>query len=106
MAMQIKKWQILTALGLGLMLGFSIQEYVASQPSGLIPVVVASTDISAGTVLRPENLQVMQWPQDYLPGNTVEKVKQAEGLIITQPVTKGEPVLLPKLAQPIRKEVL
>ena len=41
MAMQINKWQILTALGLGLMLGFSIQEYVASQPSGLIPVVVA-----------------------------------------------------------------
>ena len=104
--MQIKKWHILMSLSLGLILGFSIQEYVSSQPCGLIPVVVAGTDISAGTVLRPENLQVIQWPQDYLPANTAEKVNQVEGLIITQPVSKGEPVLLPKLAQPVRKEVL
>jgi Flp pilus assembly protein CpaB len=104
--MQIKKWHILMSLSLGLMLGFFIQQYVASQPSGLIPVVVAGTDISAGTVLRPENLQIKGWPQDYLPTNTAEKVNQVEGLIITQPVAKGEPVLLPKLAQPVSKEVL
>ncbi len=104
--MKIKRRYMVAALVLGLMLGYCIQEYVFSLSHGVIPVVVAGADISAGTVLRPENLQVVQWSREYLPTHTAEKVKQVEGRVITQPVTKGEPVLLPKLAQPIMKEVI
>jgi Flp pilus assembly protein CpaB len=104
--MKIKRRYMVAALVLGLMLGYCIQEYVFFLSHGVIPVVVAGADISAGTVLRPENLQVVQWSREYLPTHTAEKVKQVEGRVITQPVTKGEPVLLPKLAQPIMKEVI
>ena len=60
--MPIKKRYILSALILGLMLGYFIQDYVSSHPSDFIPVVVAGADISAGTVLRLENLQVFSGP--------------------------------------------
>jgi Flp pilus assembly protein CpaB len=104
--MQIKKRYILATLALGLVIGFFLQEYVSSQPDSLIPVVVAGTDISAGTVLKSGSLQVVQWPRENLPTHTAQTVKQAEGKVITQPVAKGEPVLLPKLAQPVMKEVI
>jgi pilus assembly protein CpaB len=103
---QIKKRYILAALALGLVSGFFLQEYVSSQPDSIIPVVVAGTDISAGTVLKSGNLQVMPWPRKYLPTHTAQTVKQVAGKVITQPVAKGEPVLLPKLAQPVMKEVI
>jgi len=106
MRMRIKKWYIWGALALGLMLGFLIQECVSSQPSGLIAVVVARADISAGTVLRPGYLEVIQWPREYLPANTAEKVQQVEGQIIMQPVTKGEPGLLPKLVKTVKRKVV
>ena len=106
MKLQINRRYIGAALALGLMLGFFLQEYVSSQPSGFIPVVAAGADLSAGTVLRPGNLQIIQWPREYLPTYTAETVKEVAGRVITQSVAKGEPVLLPKLAEPVMKEVL
>ena len=102
--MKIKRWHIGATLILGGMLGFSLQEFLLSS-SHFIPVVVAGTDISAGTVLRPEKLQVIQWPREYLPTNTAKTINQVAGKVMTQPAVKGEPVLLPKLAEPVMREV-
>ncbi len=93
---------ILVALALGLMMGFFIQEYVSSQDqikaNKMVPVVVADANISPGKVLRPEVLRVVQWPREVLPPQTAETVKQVVGRLLIAPVTKGEPILLPKLA--------
>ncbi len=93
---------ILVALVLGLMGTFVIHAYVTpsnlSTVQKMVPVVVAGANINPGTALRPEFLRVVQWPQEILPPHTANMVQQVEGMVVTVPVTKGEPILLPKLA--------
>lgn len=97
-----RMWNILAALTLGLLMGFLIQDYVSSEPQdmvqNLVPVVVAGVNLSPGRILRPEVLQVVQWPREVLPPQTAETVKQVTGRVVMTPVAKGEPILLPKLA--------
>ena len=104
-----RRWHILTAVALGLMLGFYIQDSVSSQQQSMappvVPVVVAAADISPGTVLRPEILRVVQWPEQILPPNTINSIQKIQGLVITVPLNKGEPILLPKLVQQVLKEI-
>jgi Flp pilus assembly protein CpaB len=101
-----RRWHILTAVALGLMLGFYIQDSVSSQQQSMAtPVVVAAADISPGTVLRPEILRVVQWPEQILPPNTIDSIQKLQGLVITVPLNKGEPILLPKLVQQVLKEI-
>ena len=101
MKQQKRMWNILAALTLGLLMGFFIQDYVSSPPQSqgqkMIPVVVAGVNLSPGSVLQPEVLQVVQWPREVLPPQTAETVKQVTGRVVLTPVTKGEPILLPKL---------
>jgi hypothetical protein len=95
-------WNILAALTLGLLMGFLIQDYVSSEPQdmvqNLVPVVVAGVNLSPGRILRPEVLQVVKWPREVLPPQTAETVKQVTGRLVLSPITRGEPILLPKLA--------
>lgn len=94
---------------IGLIAGFYVQSSILSPSGGpvpaLVPVVVAAVDISPGATLRSEILKVFQWPEGILPPNTVKLKKEVEGLVITVPVNKGEPILLPKLVRHVRRPV-
>jgi Flp pilus assembly protein CpaB len=110
MKLENSRWHILTAVVLGLMLGFYVQDSVSSQQQSImappvVPVVVAAANISPGTVLRAENLRVVQWPEQILPPNTINSIQKIQGLVITVPVNQGEPILLPKLVQQVLKEI-
>jgi Flp pilus assembly protein CpaB len=104
-----RRWHILTAVALGLILGFYIEDSVSSQHQSMappvVPVVVAAANISPGTVLRAETLRVVQWPERILPPNTINSIQKIQGLVITVPVNQGEPILLPKLVQRTLKEI-
>jgi pilus assembly protein CpaB len=95
-------WNIVGGLALGLSLGVVIQAYAPPKNQNMVqnqvPVVVAGTNLVPGTVLRPGALQVVQWPREALPPHTLNTLKQVEGQVVTVPVTKGEPILRPKLA--------
>jgi Flp pilus assembly protein CpaB len=104
---QINWRTILVALAMGLFLGYGLQEYVSSRPqemvSQLAPVVVARMNISPGTVLRRGSLDVVQWPREFLPPQSATTIPEVEGRIVINFITKGEPVLLPKLV-PLDKQ--
>jgi hypothetical protein len=95
-------WRTITgALVMGLCLGYGLQEYVSSRPQEMVsqsaPVVVARTNISPGTVLRRGRLDVVQWPKEFLPPQSATTIPEVEGRMAINFITKGEPVLLPKL---------
>lgn len=100
--MKLHKRYILAGLALGLGLGFFVQEYFSSPDQSaakeLVPVVVADTDLGAGSILGPGVLRVVQWPRRILPPQTAGSVIQVTGRLVMAPITKGEPILLPKLA--------
>ena len=92
-------WNILAALTLGLLMGFLIQDYVSSEPQdmvqNLVPVVVAGVNLSPGRILRPEVLQVVQWPREVLPPQTAETVKQVTGRVVMTRWPKASPSCCP-----------
>lgn len=89
-------------VALGLCLGWLVQAYLPAATQYLhdttVPVVVAAVDLEPGMVLGPESLQIIRWPRDTAPPNSLNSMKKARGKIITTPVVKGEPILQPKLA--------
>jgi Flp pilus assembly protein CpaB len=94
-------WYILMALTLGLIGGYFLQEYVSSQAQPVVQetvsVVVAGANLSLGSILRPQDLRVVQWPRQILPWQTSKTVKEVEGRQLIVPIMKGEPILLPQL---------
>lgn len=93
---------ILLALALGLVVTFMIHTYITSKTRtatlATTPVVVADAEIPPGSILRPEVVKVVQWPQEIVPPQTAKTMKQVENRVAAVPLSKGEPVLLSKLA--------
>jgi pilus assembly protein CpaB len=61
-------------------------------------VVVAELDISAGTPIADRMVKVSQWPEEIIPSSAIRDPKQAIGRVVQVPLTKGEPLLVLKLA--------
>ncbi len=93
---------ILAALALGLVATFLIHAYITAKTrtttQKMVPVVVADASVSPGTPLRPELVRVVQWPQEIAPPQTASTIKQVENRVVSVPLSKGEPILLSKLA--------
>lgn len=62
------------------------------------PVVVAQRDLSAGTVLGPQDLKTVQWPRDGVPATYTTSKDEVIGLGLMMPVQADEPILRSKLA--------
>lgn len=62
------------------------------------PVVVANENLSLGTTLSWQNLEVKQWPEEILPEGTFSDAKFLQGRVLKTDITHGEPILLTKLA--------
>src|SRR4030042_2764048 len=76
--------------------GLAMRTNTAAHPSA--QVLVAEADIPSGTALSPRLVKAVAWPQQIIPPQAVRTVEQADGRVLQVPLSKGEPVLLSKLA--------
>jgi pilus assembly protein CpaB len=66
--------------------------------SGLTKVAVATTDISLGQRLNPEQVKVVDWPAASLPPGAIGDARLLDGRVAKTSLTRGEPVLESKLS--------
>ncbi len=71
---------------------------VAPKSEKLVPVVVAARDIPLGTLLRPADLKLANYPEKGAPKGVVLKTADAVNRVMLFPVLANEPVLSGKLS--------
>ena len=93
---------IIAAVLVGLVAAFSIHRVMSTQTRAPVDpvskVVVAEADITAGTPLSARLVKIVDWPQRLVPPQAVQDVSQIEGRVVNMPLSKGEPIILTKLA--------
>jgi pilus assembly protein CpaB len=76
---------LVTALG-------SARTPASPMPERTAPVVVAARDLPAGSVLRPRDLTVRNWPARLRPDSAVPAAARLVGARLAGPLARGEPV--------------
>jgi pilus assembly protein CpaB len=71
---------------------------IASEPTAMVPVVVAARAVPLGTKLSEEDLQTVQWPQDALPEGVATSTDDVLGRSVITDLHVNEPVLASRLA--------
>jgi pilus assembly protein CpaB len=61
------------------------------------PVVVARGDIQTGSALTARQLDIVQWPTEFLPKASFRQESDLEGRVLRRALAAGEPVLEPTL---------
>ena len=94
---------LLVALAAGGGLAYGTYSYVQNMPAAAaaLPtraVVVAATDLTVGTAVRPEDVRIIEWPATSLPAGVFEKTDDVVGRGLVMPVIQNEPFLPMKLA--------
>ncbi|MBU4234681.1 MAG: Flp pilus assembly protein CpaB [Proteobacteria bacterium] len=93
---------IVVAVVVGFIAVFAIHKVMAMRTSaGTEPVcqiLVAEADITSGTALSPRLCKTEVWPERIIPAQTIKTMEQANGRVLVVPISKGEPILLNKLA--------
>jgi pilus assembly protein CpaB len=84
-------------------LAYGTYSLMQNQPAKTItmptqPVVIAAADLSLGSELRKEDLQVANYPQGQTPDGAFMRVSDVVGRGLIAPIVKNEPVLKAKLA--------
>jgi pilus assembly protein CpaB len=74
----------------------SMQVRTESLPT--LTVVVAASDLELGAELRPDDLRVVQWPQNAMPMGAFSSPEEIVGRGLVMPVIQNEPILPMKLA--------
>jgi pilus assembly protein CpaB len=78
--------------------GLAFQRYAedlerTARPGGpLTDVVVAGSDLARGATLGPEDLEVAQIPEGFVPPGAVARVDALAGRSLLAPIAEGEPV--------------
>ena len=62
------------------------------------PVVVAAADLELGAEIRPDDIRIVQWPQNALPMGAFSSPDEIVGRGLVMPVIQNEPILPMKLA--------
>ena len=70
----------------------------ASKKLTTVPVVVAATDIEAGTLLTENFVGIQEWPKNNLPAGYYSKIDNIKNRVTLSPMVKGEVILGGKLA--------
>lgn len=65
----------------------------------LVPVVVASSEISRGSVLRSEQLHIVRTPKAYAQPGSLSRVAEASGRVALSDLAPGEAVTMSRLAR-------
>jgi pilus assembly protein CpaB len=71
---------------------------IAPKQEKQIEVAVATRDLPIGTLLRAQDLKLVNFPERVAPKGAVVKVSEAVSRVAMFPVTAGEPVLISKLS--------
>jgi pilus assembly protein CpaB len=93
---------IVLAVVAGLVATVSIHKYVAlktrvvQKPTA--SVVVATVDIPPGTALSSSQVKTVAWPQELVPPGAPPTLAAINNRVVIVPVSKGEPILMSKLA--------
>jgi pilus assembly protein CpaB len=99
--------RVFAVLALALVAGgtfaFGTYRYIQNIPARTVsmptkPVVVAAADLDLGAELRAEDLRVIQWPADAVPGGAFDNPEQLVKRGLIRPVAQNEPFLPPQLA--------
>jgi Flp pilus assembly protein CpaB len=64
------------------------------------PVVVAAHDLAAGTVLRPSDVELADWPPGQIPSRALRTVHQVVGVAVAAAMDRGEPVTAARMRGP------
>ena len=96
---------IVIALLAGVLATFTAYRYMESEKESIkkpkIPttgVIVATKDLSIGTVLKAEHLKLNDWPEDILPAGNFKMIDELVDRVIKTEVHVNEPILDYKLA--------
>lgn len=94
---------LLLALAAGGGLAFGTYRYMQNVPVKTVslptrPVVVAATDLSLGSEIRPDDLRIVQWPEQSMPAGAFANPDEVVGRGLVMPVIQNEPILPMKLA--------
>jgi pilus assembly protein CpaB len=101
------RFRVFAVLALALVAGgtfaFGTYRYIQNVPARTIslpttPVVVAAADLDLGAELRAEDLRVIQWPADAVPGGAFNNPEQLVKRGLIRPVAQNEPFLPAQLA--------
>lgn len=93
---------VVLAVVVGLVAVFSIHRVVGlksktpTEPTAL--VMVAEAEIASGTALSPRLVKAADWPQRIIPATAARNPQQVDGRVTIVPLSKGEPILLNKMA--------
>ena len=86
----------------GLVATFLIHRYITAKTAVVVKptdqVVVADLDIAPGTALASRMVKTARWPQEIIPPKAIRNPKEIEGRVVQVAITRGEPILLTKLA--------
>jgi pilus assembly protein CpaB len=102
MILKRNHYYLVAAVLVGLLGVFAMQRFVsmktkvAAEPCS--KVVVAQADIASGTALRPGLLRLATWPTRVCPPGVANSINQVNQRVVAIPVSKGEPIILKKLA--------
>jgi len=61
-------------------------------------VVVVKTAMDRGYTIKPESVQIKEWPRELVPDSAIKSIEQAAGRIALSPLIPGEILLDGKLA--------
>ena len=98
-------WMLMGAAASGLLAGYVALVYVSEEPAPLqaaVPsqtVVVAARDLTAGAILRREDVETVNWPGSAVPEGFATQAGEVVGRGLITEVRKNEPLLDSKLAQ-------
>src|SRR5437773_1613820 len=83
---------------------FLYAKAVVPQQEKMLKVVVASRDMPIGTLLRPTDVKLVNYPEKDVPKGVVYDSKLATGRVLLVSLNLNEPVLAGKLSQPTSVE--
>lgn len=90
----------LGVIGVLLLHGYLVGVARAADPGGpRLAIVIAGANISRGTALRSEDLQVVRMPRAYAPPGAFGSIEQAAGRVALADLSKGEAVTRTRLAR-------
>ncbi|HEX2053381.1 MAG TPA: Flp pilus assembly protein CpaB [Actinomycetota bacterium] len=91
------RWSVLAVLA-AVTTALAVYSYLSSLRAQIpvfgrmVPMVVASTDIDSGVVIKPGMVEVVDHPERYLPQDALENPSLAIGRVAAVPILQGEPV--------------
>jgi len=106
--MQNTRMLLILALAIvsGLGAGYAALQYLDDRPPAIVstsegetvPVVLASQDLTLGTVLAEDDLRVVEWPAGAVPTGFANTREELVGQSLIGDVSENEPILATNLA--------